>query len=188
MDLPHGVRHMAKKTNPPASKPVTTDLVVNYHSRSWVTRERDPDDEWDRDNTASEHTLESISIADGYGYSTITYPGEVTPGEKVYLVYAVYSTGDSFGHDDAARVELISVHKNLDVARWNLQRVQGSSGDDYTSKLVLSQDNGQTWTINPPWCGYFESLDYARVAGFTVLPAGASSNVNSAENWYEDIS
>lgn len=183
MDLQHGVRHMATKTN----TPVTTDLAVSYSTNSWTTRERNPDDEWDRDNTASEHTMQNICIAGQFNYPTITYPGVVEPGEKVYLVYAVYSTGDSFGHDEDRCVELVSVHKNIDVARENLQKIQASKDDDYTSKLVLSQDNGQTWTINPPWCGYFESLTYARVAGFTVLPAGARSGFDSAEDWYEDI-
>ena len=157
--------NMAKKssTEQVTDTPVSTDLAVNYRTTSWVTRERNPDDEWDRDNTASEHTLQSIMIAGQPGYSTLAYPGKVLPGEKVYLVYAVYSTGDSFGHDEDRCVELVSVHKNIDVARANLELIKNSHSNDYTHQLVLSQDNGQTWKISPPWCGYFETLYGAEI-------------------------
>ena len=182
---------MAKPTNiataKQAAQPVTTDLSVNYSTRTWNTRERNPNDEWDRADTASEHTLHSIAIASKSSYSTVTYPGIIQPGDKVYLLYAVYSTGDSFGHDDARCLELISVHKDLDVARWNHQKVEASQNDDYMTQLVLSQDNGQTWKMNPPWCGYFERLSYARVAGFTVLPEGANATSGGMDSWYDEI-
>lgn len=181
---------MAKNKNAASSvtQPVTTDLVVEYSTRSWITRERNSDDEWDRDDTESEHTLHGISIASKSSYNTVTYPGEIKPGDKIYLLYAVYSTGDSFGHDDCHCIEFISVHKDIDIARWNYNKLQVADKDDYSSQVLLSQDNGQTWKMTPPWCGYFESLDYVRVAGFTVLPEGTDSNFGSSEHWYDDIS
>lgn len=164
--------------------PVTTDLYVKYNSDKYTTREADADDEWDRGNTTSKHVLEYISLAAESAYSTVTYPGEVKVGEKIYLLYAVYSTGDSFGHDEDACIELISVHKNLDVARFNYETIKNNTDKRYDVQLELSQDNGQTWKMSPPWNGYFESLSYLKIAGFTVRGQDFSG---SNDDWYEDI-
>ena len=119
----------------PSSKPVTTDLAVHYKTREYVTRERNPDDQWDRDDTRSEHTMQFISIAREGSWNTISYPGEVKPGDKVYLLFAVYSTGDSFGHDEDRSVELISVHKDLNYAKYNYKLLEGADKDNYSSSV-----------------------------------------------------
>ena len=182
---------MAKRkttaTSGQSTKPVTTDLAVHYKTREYVTRERNPDDQWDRDDTRSEHTMQYISIAKEGDWNTITYPGEVKPGDKVYLLFAVYSTGDSFGHDEDRSVELISVHKDLNCAKYNYKMLEGVNKDSYSAQVELSQDNGTTWKMNPPWCGYFERLSYARVAGFTVLPEGANATSGGMDSWYDEI-
>ena len=167
--------------------PSTTDLAVHYKTREYVTRERNPDDQWDRDDTRSEHTMQFISIAREGSWNTISYPGEVKPGDKVYLLFAVYSTGDSFGHDEDRSVELISVHKDLNCAKYNYKVLEGVDKDNYASSVVLSQDDGSTWKMSPPWCGYFESLSYLKVGGFTVQ--GADDVVernNNYESWYDE--
>ena len=171
------------KTTTVTVPPVTTDLYVKYNSNKYTTQEADTNDEWDRGNTASSHTLEYVSLATESAYSTVTYPGEVKVGEKIYLVYAVYSTGDSFGHDEDACIELISVHKNLDVARFNYQKVKDSVNKNYDFKLEISQDNGQVVPVSTPWNGYFESLSYVKVAGFTVHQS-APDGTN--DDWYEE--
>ena len=89
-----------------AALPVSTDLAVYYTTREYVTRKRNPDDQWDRDNTRSEHAMQYITIAAQSSWNTVTYPGLVKPNDKVYLLFAVYSTGDSFGRDDGARIAL----------------------------------------------------------------------------------
>lgn len=172
-----------KQTAAPAS-PVTTDLYVKYTRDQYTTREAAADDEWDRGNTSSKYTLEYISLANDSAYSTVTYPGEVKVGEKLYLLYAVYSTGDSFGHDEDACIELISVHKNLDVARFNYETIKNNTDESYGVQIELSQDNGQTWKMSPPWNGYFESLSYLKIAGFTVR---GEDFAGSNDDWYEDI-
>lgn len=176
---------VAKKT----AQPVFTNLYVEYSTNTWVSRPRNSDDQWDRDDTVSEHTMKYISIAGDNSYPTITYPGVVEPGDKVYLVYAVYSTGDSFGHDESRCLELVSVHKNLDIAEWNYKQIVGSENDNYNTQLTLSQDNGLSWSMSPPWCGYFERLTYAKVCGFTVKPENFSYNDDYFNNsgWYDDI-
>ena len=164
--------------------PVTTNLYVKYSSDTYTTREANADDEWDRGNTASNYDLEYISLAAESAYSTVTYPGEVKVGEKIYLLYAVYSTGDSFGHDKDACIELISVHKNLDIARFNYETIKNNTDESYGVQIELSQDNGQTWKMSPPWNGYLESLSYLKIAGFTVRGSDFSG---SNGDWYEDI-
>lgn len=166
---------------------VTTDLYVEYDTRTVRSRDRDPNDSWDRGNTHSEHTLKHIRIAKDGNYPCITYPGLVKPGEKVYLVYAVYSTGDSFGHDTDRCLELISVHKDIDIARFNYQKVKTSIAHDYNYTLEISQDNGQVVPVSCPWLGYFESLSLVKVAGFTVRDhAPENSDGSYDDDWYDE--
>lgn len=174
-----------KATAMPA--PVTTDLYVEYATRTSQTRDRDPSDSWDRGNTASEHTLKYVQLAKEGGYTSVTYPGLVVPGEKVYVLYAVYSTGDSFGRDEDRCIEFISVHKDMDIARFNYKQVKDSVKNSYGFTIDISQDNGQTVPLVCPWLGYFERLSYVKVAGFTVRDtAPLTETGNDEDDWYED--
>jgi hypothetical protein len=51
---------------------------------------------------------------------------------------------------------------------WRNQKVEDVSDRDWFVKeydfcLVLKTDEGNDWQISAPWCGYFESLNYATI-------------------------
>lgn len=70
-------------------------------------------------------------------------------GQTVFLVWAKYSTGDSFGHD-GGQYELLEVHTDANTA--HLRAEHFSKVTDYSV----------------PWTGYFEHLDYVTVDSFVL--------------------
>jgi hypothetical protein len=76
------------------------DECMNYvyvvtDSRTQVTRQRDYEDEWDRDDTYTSWSVNGVLLSKGDRWDTGEVPVDfdVKPGDTVYLLYAIYSTG-----------------------------------------------------------------------------------------------
>jgi hypothetical protein len=172
-----------------AEKPVETGLDVFYSEYSDVTQAADPEDAWSRDSTRSSWDVHGIALSDKYPEVTACFP--VADGDTVYLLYAIYSTGDSFGHDEDGRISFIEVFKTLEKAetaakairehcdwytgmhnRWtpmsakDRKAVQKKYSSEYTVSIV--RENGEKMDVHASWNGYFESLSYVEVASFVV--------------------
>lgn len=123
-----------------------------------TTREADTDDSWDRGSTATTHDFGGAFLGEkvrSWGEYIEVADGEFEEGDTVHLVVAVYSTGDSFGNDDGACVEMISAHKeesNAIVAEGLVTHATGPVDLPDGYKLTYL-----------PWKGYFESLDYVTI-------------------------
>lgn len=142
------------------------NIRVLYESHSCVTRERSSDDEWDRDDTRTEHTVLGLEI--GEDYHRLSIP-DARPGEMLHLVYAVYSTGDSFGHDADQCFEAILVHRDIDLANQNARALASISQEaGYGTQVRLAMDDGTVLPYTLPWLGYFESLSFVEVASFEL--------------------
>ena len=101
---------MAKpKTNKQAVKRVPeTGLKVCYDEYCEVTREA-VRDEWDRDDTASTWSVGGLRLTEDYPDVSACFP--IKAGDIVYLLYVVYSTGDSFGHSEDGSISFVDVFK-----------------------------------------------------------------------------
>jgi hypothetical protein len=134
-----------------------------------VTRSGDPSDKWDRDDTHTSHNVQGFKakLEKEGGYFDLTVPYEPEFDETYYLLYVVYSTGDSFGHDAGSGLEAIGLYKKdeLDVAKDNERRIEKhyrSKDPDFNVELITS--SGKKFQQHTPWVGYFESLDYTEIA------------------------
>jgi hypothetical protein len=150
-----------------------TSIRVEYDN--WVENlgGSSPDDRWSRDSTSTTWTVKGVSI--GEDHNRLSLPGTVEQGDVVWLVYAVWSDGDSFGRDDGARIEFITVHRDEVIARANalvLSDVDEDAG--YGQRVMLRLDDGTEMPYTIPWLGYFERLDYVRCERFVV--GGEQSN------------
>ena len=63
---------------------------------TYATRQSDPDDSWDQDDNDTSHNIVGIEIAPDSGYYDISVPFDIERGKEYFLVYGIYSTGDSF--------------------------------------------------------------------------------------------
>ena len=140
-------------------------LHLEYSSHTEETSEVDPDDDWSRASTQTYWDIKGISLSSKDGEYALPAGFPVEVGDEVHVLYVVYSTGDSFGHDDGAYLEVLSFHKKSEVAFKNLAAVESYMG---SSELAIEFDNGEILKRQVSWDGYFESLDFARVGTYKV--------------------
>ncbi len=124
-------------------------LKFSVHVHTWVTHEADSDDEWDRDSTDGVVTVTKCHLARKDGYNHLGIEFDVDVGDTIWLVWAQYSTGDSFGCD-GGQYELCSVHKSKHEADAEIERL------------------GKLNDYSVPWSGYFECLDFIKAQEMVV--------------------
>ena len=155
---------------------------------TYVTRQSDPNDSWDQDDTGTSHNIVGIEIATVGGYYDISVPFDIEQGKEYFLVYGIYSTGDSFHHEEGSitYVDLFQthekamecvhrleehhrVHVGLETYYPNKKREKPPKGYvDYT--CVLMDDSEKEYKFHVPWHGYFE-----RLSSLEVIPVSLTS-------------
>jgi hypothetical protein len=156
---------MSKRKIKAADKPIQY-LHLLSASETDVTRESDPEDVWGQDSTSTSWDIEGIALSDKDGSDALPADFDIKIGDTIFVVYLVYSTGDTFHQADGAYLEVLSFHKNEAVARKNLREIEGRKAENFVMTIEL--DNGNKIERVCSWDGYFESLDYARCESFVV--------------------
>ena len=128
------------------------------------------DDEWSRDSYDTAHDIAGFKCAaeSENKYYDLTVPYYPEDDTAYYVLYAVWTTGDSFGTDPGRGIEFIGFYKEdqLDVANENMRKIES---DDFNSKSesfsikLKTPDGTQTYDQSCGWKGYFESLDYVQI-------------------------
>lgn len=129
----------------------TIYLICNSFPET--TRPADTEDEWDRGDTSSYWSFSSFKLAKpayyAEQYESCVIDSAPAVGDTVHAVVAIWSTGDSFGHDDRARAEVFFASTDLAAAQ--------------NAKDMLRLDKKPDGTpykkYELPWDGYFENLD-----------------------------
>jgi hypothetical protein len=139
-------------------------LTIDFDRYEYITREADREERWDRDDTATDWTARSIQLVTrDKDYFDVIAPFKVQLGDSLIVVYAIYSTGDSFGHDSRGCKEIIDVFKSTEKAADCVRAVQATENDhnDYSQKeaIWVREDGSEGKLDYAPWNGYFESLD-----------------------------
>lgn len=120
------------------------------------------------------HLMPSGDHNYGFGYREFCDVGFLPEVGKTYhLLFCIYSTGDTFGHDEQACFEAIGVYEDKAVAYENEQRLRTGHPlvkGQYGSQCVLLKLEGTEKQVpyNRPWDGYFESLDRLEVMSFEL--------------------
>ena len=113
---------------------------LEFKGRTHETSTPNPDDSWDRASTSTDWeipTTFTVSNQDEYKAEPLNF--SPIEGSQYFMVYAIWSTGDSFGQDDRNYCESFGVFKTYKQAQKKV------------AELTV-------WT-SAPWKGYFESLD-----------------------------
>lgn len=129
----------------------------------------EPDYQWTRDSTSTSHNIRGIKLSKA-GDLEVSFKPII--GQTYFLLYVLYSTGDSFGHD-SGNIEFIGLYRTDEVAKRNAERIR-KSREDYEKKcdvasfsVELETGAGKLYKTNTPWNGYFESLE--DVVSVTVI-------------------
>ena len=124
-------------------------VEFDVEQESWITRERDPDDMWDRDSTDGSVNVRDAKLVNEQTWDSLPVPDSVTHGDTIYLVWAMYGTGDSFG-SDGGNYELLEVCTTKEAA----------------DERKLHYETVKDFSV--PWNGYFEWLQFLDIEEFVL--------------------
>lgn len=116
---------------------------------TWVTCEADPDDDWSRASTDGDVTILKAVLTNKEAFDSLPVPDTFEVGNKIFLVWAQYSTGDSFG-SDGGQYELLAVYPTYEEAKQSKEHYE------------------KVTDFSVPWNGYFERLDGIYIDEFTL--------------------
>lgn len=144
---------------------------VAYDEHVYSTGGYDPDDEWTRDSTETNITVNGVVEVNDKVYSDLYL--EDGPVDRLYMVWCRYETGDSFGRD-TGKAEWVSLHRDLEVAEKNAMRIRehdrrNGTGSRSSSTVKLLTDEGKEYDCYTPWVGFFERLEDIIVQSVDVL-------------------
>jgi hypothetical protein len=134
-----------------------TKLYLYKSSEVEITRVADSDDDWDRDDTYTTWDFDQVSLDKPlHIFDTESFETgfDVNKGDVLHVVVAVWSDGNSFGHDSGRNSEVFGCFKTYEEA----EELQNN----------LEEKNGYK-PHQLPWDGYFESLDYISILTRTVI-------------------
>ena len=80
---------------------------------------------------------------------------DVNLGDIVYVLYMIYSTGDSFGRS-TGNIEPLWVFKDAKVAVATMRELEKNQKAD---SLVFKTESGREIKLSNPGAGYFECVD-----------------------------
>lgn len=99
--------------------------------------------------------------------------------ETYYLLYGVYSIGDSFGYDVDGAFEAIAVFKDHDAAlkaknvlKEHAERAKQDDSSVAKFQCDITLDGTTCISVHVPWTGYFERLSYLEIFPFTFKEQG----------------
>lgn len=127
----------------------------------------DHSNEWDRPNTYTSRTINHGILKGDEDYGDIIAPFDIKIGDKVFLLYVEWSTGNSFGNDENYGISYIGVFTDLELAEKNLEVIRNANRRSEDSwelleeKFVIEHQDGseeQYIDYSVPWYGYFKSM------------------------------
>lgn len=139
-------------------------IYLSASSHTFTTREPYSNDPWDRGDTDTSWNFGGIGLEKpigGYEYIEVGDDFDVTG--NIYLVLAVWSTGDSFGNDDGACCEIFAAYSNRKDAEKAEELL--SAATDMFEGVELPDGFKLTYI---PWQAYFESLNYIKIVEGTI--------------------
>lgn len=119
------------------------------------------DEGYDEGSTETTWKFGRIS-ASSSGSEYIETDRDFQIGQKLFLVVAVWSTGDSFANHYGDRMEIFAVYDDIHLA-VEAEKLLSET----TIPLILPEGFEVRYL---PWRGYFESLDYVRIVEGTLYP------------------
>ena len=151
---------------------VFINLEKNQSSNSVSTGSGDYDYEWTASGNpklGSIAHLEKPKEFCDWDDFPVWSPDGIKSGDSLFVLWCVYSSGDSFGHGTGYS-EVLAVYKDVEVAKkalgiWNKQIRQSDA--TYTIKTPFTKD--VFIDISNPGSGYFEDLTDVNLAVVTVL-------------------
>ena len=151
-----------KKNNVSVNIQIINDVTTE------VLKERDYDKEWDGEELSYSNDIKGFKVLEDTRFGTVdlTVNFEIDPKETYFLVYVVYSDGDSFNHY-SGKICYIDLYRNAEWAKATREMIENSyKRKDKESRygIEIFNDEGTMYKISSStWTGYFERLEYVEI-------------------------
>ena len=146
------------------------ELFVQYEQTCDESHRSDEQwGDWYESNTFTVRGV-SVSTRDRWNEEKFAVGFDVKPGEAVFVLYMIYSTGDTFGRAEGCG-EVLWVFKDPDTAREALRlwREENDKRDpEYSVKF--KDETGRVIQLSNPGAGYFENVSTIDLETFLVNP------------------
>lgn len=146
-----------------------TKVCINYRSYTDVCAENHFGGDFYGEDTYTSHDIESIYEVGEKAYFDLTVNFDIVEGETYYLLYGIYSTGDSFNNHEGC-IQFVDLYQTEEFAEANkeiLEKHNAAKDGSYTAKLLL--ENGKEYPFHVPWKGYFEVLNEVFIIPITAV-------------------
>lgn len=151
----------------------STDKVFYIHIRrnhnEEITRNRDPENEWDADDIYHTHSINGFSVVNKQ--DSWDFVLNENPMGRWYLVCVYYSTGDSF-HREENCLSLVSFVENIQDAEEILKRIEEDhklyeKSDEKRGPITvrLPITNKDEIVYTGTWKGWFEKFSSVKIEG-----------------------
>ena len=136
-----------KKSNKVESEKI--GFYVDHDAYTEVTSEADPESDYSGDDTYTDHQINKIIPSLGSEKRFNVVGGfskeELEQASKVYLVYLIYSTGDSFSRSERKNIEFIQVFLSEEKAKRCVKQIKSQNGlyselNRYKPDIVKAQE------------------------------------------------
>lgn len=126
------------------------------------------DEEYGSWSASYTNSLDSTIVKGGSDVASIH---DLQSGDRGFIVWAEWSSGDSFGHGDRNNTEVLGLFKTYEAAEV-LKAAIEASADKYDRRgyekdgaaYRVKTPDGQLFESGwAPWLGYFESLDSVHI-------------------------
>lgn len=118
-----------------------------------------------------DYQYDCVTVTGEKGYYDVAlFPGEIEPGygDNVYVVYVSYNTGDSFGHEENARVHLWAFSDEDRAWRFSCAiKNDAEQNPNYDFKNKPFKFEGVPVNTNE-WKGYFENFNECNYVTLTL--------------------
>jgi len=149
---------------------MSKDIYVIY--KTFTEEEHDTSKSYGEWHSESHYNFKKLSLSEGE--EKITIAGNPKIGDYLFLVYALYSRGDSFGEATGC-LEIVGAYDSENKAKF----IKNLLEEDYDSYLknkrghtygrkILDADGLPVFT--DIWKGYFESLEQVVIEYLEVAP------------------
>lgn len=153
-------------------------IQVDYDKQFQITRHGTG--YLDGDDSVTDYEINGIKIVTDRDFRDFITSIDVKQDVEYLLLYAIYSTGDSFSRAECGMIEFIDLFTvdQINLVKDNIQRIKDhnktQSKDFYDDTMLwLVTPDEQEYKIYVPWKGFFENLeevDYKRVKVTDVYP------------------
>lgn len=130
-----------------------------------VTREADPNEDYDGDDTYTDWEISTtITPAKDSISCDVALPFILEENKKYYLVYIIYSDGDSFSSQTREHLELITVFTTLEKAQNLVEQIKEDDINNNSTYSFTYQDEiGKLIKTSARWKGYFNGIEQCEV-------------------------